>query len=507
MSNFIAAVKAALPGFDEAWLAGLAGGMELEQGASLSPSEALELLASELPASYLEACAGRSVASDAWASLFTTFAAERPTFGAKEAAQLDTLWTSANDQAELAYQRAIALRITLCDEPSKERFFSLALRHARRYSAFAAQYFDCLGLAGDDGARLEKLLLAERIGMRTGELDVAVAASALESLAAYPAGRARVPGLLAELGKRGVDLLSVACSEQVVALAPELMWSVLFTSPPAYEFSPGATLLLHLLATDQDLVAHLGSRTDAELDALVTFPISPYDKQKLRAARSKLAKGINDLSKARSIRWSKKGLANLAKLGVGAKSGEGAKARVRLPVIPAEVEAALDLLGERGIRLPKPGKTAAPSTLPPSLRALYGRVGKAPPEESWLSPVSGLAALKRRFDTALSEAEREGELGENLKRALFSATPTLLPFGSSSNGGYYFLDPVKHGDLVFELAHDETELRAEATSLATFLAVRALEPWAVEKALEEELASFREKDEKVAKKAAKVKRS
>ncbi len=98
-------------------------------------------------------------------------------------------------------------------------------------------------------------------------------------------------------------------------------------------------------------------------------------------------------------------------------------------------------------------------------------------------------------------------MGEDLKRALFSATPTLLPFGSSGDGGFYFLDPSKHGDLVFELAHDETELRAEATSLATFVAVRALEPWAVENALEAELASFREKDEKVAKKAAKAKQS
>jgi hypothetical protein len=60
---------------------------------------------------------------------------------------------------------------------------------------------------------------------------------------------------------------------------------------------------------------------------------------------------------------------------------------------------------------------------------------------------------------------------------------------------------------VFELAHDETELRADATSLATFVAVRMLEEWAEENALDEDLARFREKDEKAAKKASKTKAS
>lgn len=515
LEKFVATAKAALAGIDEAWLRAVAEPMVFAEKAKLSTDEVLELLATEIPESYLKACAGESVPADGWLTLFKTLAAKKPTFGEKEAKSLDALWKRANEEFEQVYERALALRLVLSDDASKQRFIELALRHGRAHTSLARQYFDCLALLGDDGSRIEKLLLSKAIGS-SDSIDQGLVEGALGSLAAYAAGKARVPAILEKLGKRGVDLPLVARAEEVVAAAPKVMWTALFEAPPEYEWDPGATLVLLLLVADPNLVARLGERTDAELDALVAFPISPYDKPKLREARTNLAKALTEITQSRSIRWSKKGSAHVAKLGVGAKKGKSREtgkphekpaARVRLPAIPAEVDAALDLLGERGIRLPKPGKTEAPRTLPAPLRALYARVGKSPTDQSWLSSVSGLAALKRRFDATLNEAEREDDLGENLKRALFSATPALLPFGTSDNGGYYFLDPKKHGPLVFELAHDETELRADATSLATFVAVRMLEEWAEENALDEDLARFREKDEKAAKKASKTKAS
>ncbi|NOU28451.1 MAG: SMI1/KNR4 family protein [Polyangiaceae bacterium] len=183
--------------------------------------------------------------------------------------------------------------------------------------------------------------------------------------------------------------------------------------------------------------------------------------------------------------------------------GKGKKPK--LPkALPTKVAAAFELLGSLEIELRKPGRaSAAVEKLPKPLREFYARAASLPTtsNDSIVSPGS-LASAARDFARTL--AEEEEELEEGLPRNAFSATKDLVAVGSSDNGGSYFIDPKRYGEIVFELAHDETELRAETATFGAFVAREGLRSWASDNNLDDDFFKLQEKERREAKRAYKV---
>lgn len=186
---------------------------------------------------------------------------------------------------------------------------------------------------------------------------------------------------------------------------------------------------------------------------------------------------------------------------LGTLFGGGKGKKPALPkALPTKVAAAFALLGSLEIALRKPGRaTTAVEKLPRPLREFYARASRLPTaaNDSIVSPAS-LAAANRAFARTLAEEEEE------LPRHAFSATKDLVAVGSSDNGGSYFLDPKRYGEIVFELAHDESELRAETATFGAFVAREALRTWASDNDLDDAFFKLQEKERREAKRAYKV---
>ncbi|MBL8631941.1 MAG: hypothetical protein JNM40_01870 [Myxococcales bacterium] len=182
---------------------------------------------------------------------------------------------------------------------------------------------------------------------------------------------------------------------------------------------------------------------------------------------------------------------------LGRGAGEPAPALPK--ALPETVDQAFELLAKVGIKLPKPSVRSGPGeSLPEQLAAFYAKAARLPTtsNDSIVSLGSRKSAAKR-FAEQLEEATEEGEL-EGLQPSDFSDTSKLVVLGSSDNGGMYFLDPERWGEIVFELAHDETELRPETTTLGAFVAREAIGVWALNENLDDAFYALQEKGRRAA---------
>lgn len=234
-----------------------------------------------------------------------------------------------------------------------------------------------------------------------------------------------------------------------------------------------------------------------------------YEKACLLCAMGKLDAAIecvklaakHDPSEVRSMKRDDdlKALRGHPALGGLLGRGAGAPAPAFPKALPDTVDQAFDLLAKLGIKLPKPSaRSGEGEALPKQLSAFYAKASRLPTtsNDSIVSLGSRKASAKR-FAEELEEAMEEGEL-EGLQRSDFSATSKLVALGSSDNGGRYFLDPERWGEIVFELAHDETELRPETTTLGAFVAREALGVWALDENLDDAFYALQEKGRRAA---------
>lgn len=177
--------------------------------------------------------------------------------------------------------------------------------------------------------------------------------------------------------------------------------------------------------------------------------------------------------------------------------GRGAPAPALPAALPDTVDEAFALLARSGITLPRPSTRGGTNeALPASLSAFYAKAARLPTtsNDSIVSLGSRKAAAKR----FAKELEEETAEVEGLQRSEFSATSRLVVLGSSDNGGTYFLDPDRWGEIVFELAHDETELRPETATLGAFVAREALGVWALDEGLDDAFYALQEKGRRAA---------
>jgi hypothetical protein len=182
--------------------------------------------------------------------------------------------------------------------------------------------------------------------------------------------------------------------------------------------------------------------------------------------------------------------------------GKGQPAPAFPRALPSTVDGAFELLASIGITLPKPSKSAADASLPAPLQAFYARAARLPTTSNdSIEALSQRASATKRF---ARELEEETEEIEGLQRSAFSSTERLVVLGSSDNGGRYFLDPDRYGEIVFELAHDETELVAQTTTLGAFIAREALCVWAREEDLDDKMYALIEKGRREALKGMKT---
>jgi tetratricopeptide (TPR) repeat protein len=183
--------------------------------------------------------------------------------------------------------------------------------------------------------------------------------------------------------------------------------------------------------------------------------------------------------------------------------GKGKKPR--LPkVLPSKVAGAFELFDSLEIKLRKPGRASAVvEKLPKPLREFYARAARLPTASNDSIVAAGSLASEARSFARTLAAEEDG-LEEGLPRHAFSATKDLVAVGSSDNGGSYFLDPKRYGEIVFELAHDETELRAETATFGAFVAREGLRTWASDNHLDDDFFKLQEKARREAKRAHKV---
>ncbi len=186
----------------------------------------------------------------------------------------------------------------------------------------------------------------------------------------------------------------------------------------------------------------------------------------------------------------------------GAKNGK----KPSLPkAFPTKVPAAFTLLASLEIELRKPGRaSAAIDALPKPLREFYARASRlATASNDSIVAAGSLASASRAFARTL--AEEEEELEEGLPRHAFSAAKDLVAVGSSDDGGSYFMDPKRYGEMVFELAHDESELRAETATFGAFVAREGLRTWASDNDVEDAFFKLQEKERREAKRAFRAK--
>lgn len=177
--------------------------------------------------------------------------------------------------------------------------------------------------------------------------------------------------------------------------------------------------------------------------------------------------------------------------------GRGVPAPAFPKALPGSLEGAFELLAKLGITLPRPSARAGkPEALPAPLTAFYAKAARLPTTSN--DSIVSLGSRKAAAKDFARELEDETEEVEGLQRSDFSATSQLVVLGSSDNGGTYFLDPDRWGEIVFELAHDETELRPETTTLGAFVAREALGVWALEEGLDEAFYALQEKGRRAA---------
>ncbi|MFZ5445281.1 MAG: hypothetical protein ACOZQL_35150 [Myxococcota bacterium] len=137
--------------------------------------------------------------------------------------------------------------------------------------------------------------------------------------------------------------------------------------------------------------------------------------------------------------------------------------------LPKSVDDAVALLVKAGVKLPPPSRASGKA--PPALQPFFALASRLP--SNAIQSVGELPRLSRKLARDLARAEADGDLGDGLDRALFSDAKQLIAIGEAGNGGLYFLDP-RHGEFVFQLAHDETELCVETATLGAFVAREGL---------------------------------
>ena len=253
---------------------------------------------------------------------------------------------------------------------------------------------------------------------------------------------------------------------------------------------------------------------DKALAADPTFAKGHYEKACLLCAMGKLDEAAecvklaakHDSSEVRHMKRDNdlKALRGHAALGGLLGRGEG-EAKPAFPkALPETVEQAFELLAKFGIKLPKPSaRSATEEALPEQLAAFYAKAARltTTSTDAIVSLGSRKSAAKR-LAKELEEAAEEDEL-EGLQPSDFSATSKLVVIGASDNGGMYFLDPERWGEIVFELAHDETELRPETTTLGAFVAREAVGMWAFDNNLDDDFYALQEKGRRAASKCLK----
>lgn len=160
--------------------------------------------------------------------------------------------------------------------------------------------------------------------------------------------------------------------------------------------------------------------------------------------------------------------------------------------LPTTMQGALALLRECGVKLAKP-KKPVPKGLPSMLAAFYAEVGAIEPD---VTSAAKLDALRRSLAKRIP-----AEMEEGIPRKAFSPVESWVVFGRDGGGDFYFLDPKKHGELVFRFAHDEEVFYVAQTSLAAWVSYVGLADWADEHDLDEALRKLSDRDEKAATKA------
>ena len=157
--------------------------------------------------------------------------------------------------------------------------------------------------------------------------------------------------------------------------------------------------------------------------------------------------------------------------------------------LPTTMQGALALLRERGVKLAKP-KKPVPKGLPPMLAEFYAEVGAIEP---YVTAAAKLDALRRSLAKRLPVETEEG-----IPRKAFSPVESLVVFGRDGGGDFFFLDPKKHGELVFCYVHDEESFDVAQSSLATWVGFVGLEDWADEQDLDEAVRKLADRDQKAA---------
>jgi len=177
--------------------------------------------------------------------------------------------------------------------------------------------------------------------------------------------------------------------------------------------------------------------------------------------------------------------------------GPGEPAPAFPKALPEAIDPAFELIAKLGIKLPKPSaRSGQGDALPKQLAAFYAKAARLPTTAN--DSIVSVGSRKTAAKDFAQELEEGTEEVEGLQRSDFSATSKLVVLGSSDNGGTYFLDPERWGEIVFELAHDETELRPETTTLGAFVAREALGVWARDENLDDAFYALQEKGRRAA---------
>lgn len=230
--------------------------------------------------------------------------------------------------------------------------------------------------------------------------------------------------------------------------------------------------------------------TDSEVASfiLALTQIDSYDASTTARRKAILEAGLPAALAGRDIPLAPRARAFLQRLGVAEGSAP------RLPkALPATIDDALALLRRVGVKLVKP--SAAKSTgVPPELRTLYSATGAVAP---YVAKATRLPALSRALTRALARADS----AEGIAPGALSEAGSLVAFGESSAGDIFFVDPKRHGSLVFRFIHDEELVAVEATSLGAFVAYGGLEDWAADSGLEDRLDALRDADRRAAARA------
>lgn len=239
-------------------------------------------------------------------------------------------------------------------------------------------------------------------------------------------------------------------------------------------------------AMKEGLAAYSDQEVADFIEAMTVFEV--YDPAAAKRRKAILKEGLKAALDGRTISLTKRSSTFLGKLGLA----QGKKPPKLPKELPKSVPDAVALLQSLGVKLRKPKDV--PEGLPAALKAVYEATSSMDP---YLTPASKLESLRKSMAKWLADAEIE----EGIPLKAFSPEKSLVVFGKSAGGDFFFLDPQKYGEIVFRFVHDEDTLLAEASSLGAFLTVVALEEWAEEVGVDDALGKLRDKDRKEAKKA------